>query len=228
VDEDLWRAAQTVLNAPHRLRPKSVRKHLLTGVMDCGRIKDGKRCAGTLGGQWVTQAGNPEAARAYTLAYTCKVCRGVTIRAQHVEPLLTGLLVERLSRPDAVELLRGKTADPAQAAKLREDEAVLLAKLDQIADDYADDVLTGEQAQRATARVQDKLDAIVAAQQDQDRKRVLDGIPLGTDRVGTKVDKLSPDRLRAVFDLLATITIQPVGKGGHTFDPNRVDVVWKD
>ena len=47
-------------------------------------------------------------------------------------------------------------------------------------------------------------------------------------QVADKIAKLSPDRLRAVFNLLATITIQPVGKGGHAFDPDRVDLDWKD
>ena len=201
VSEDLWHAAQTTLNAPHRLHPKTVRKHMLTGVMQCGRVKDGKRCTGTLGGQWVRQAGNQRARRSYALAYTCRLCRGVTIRHEHVEPLLKTLLVERLSAHDAVNLLRGKSVDPAEAKKLRTEETVLLAKLDQIADDYANELLTGQQAHRATAIVQEKLDAIVARQQDQDRNRGLDGIPLGTPQVARKIEELTPERLRAVFNL---------------------------
>jgi hypothetical protein len=80
----------------------------------------------------------------------------------------------------------------------------------------------------AVSDINAKLDAIAERQQDHDRKRVLDGIPLGTPQVADKIAKLSPDRLRAVFNLLATITIQPVGKGGHAFDPDRVDLDWKD
>jgi DNA invertase Pin-like site-specific DNA recombinase len=228
VDEDLWRTAQTVLNAPHRLRPKKVKLHALTGVMRCGRVDGKKRCAGTLGGQYVRQAGNQEAERAYALAYTCKVCRRVTIRDEHVRPLLMTLLVERLSAPEAVELLRGKTVDPAQAEKLRTEEAVLRARLLENSDMRDDGEMTREQFVRSNARIQEKLDAIAARQQDQERKRVLDGLPLGKREVADKIEKLSPDRLRAVFDLLATITVKPVGKGGHVFDPDRVDLVWKD
>jgi hypothetical protein len=72
------------------------------------------------------------------------------------------------------------------------------------------------------------LAAVERQRQDAERKRVLDDIPLGSDRVAAKLEALSGDRLRAVFDVVAVITIQPVGKGGHTFDPDRVDVVWKD
>ncbi|ODQ96514.1 hypothetical protein BHQ20_28835 [Mycobacterium intermedium] len=237
VEEDLWRGVQTVLNAPGRAPgPKSVRKHLLTGVMRCGR----EGCGGYLAGNWVMnptggQPGRPKAGEtkvsggqaAHSIAYSCRVCRRVSVRAEHVEPLLMNLLVEQLSRPGAAKFLRKKTFDRAEAEKLRTEEALLLAKQDQIADDYADDMLTGAQAARATARIQEKLDDIVARQQDQDRLRVLDGIPLGTDEVVHKIEALPPDRLRSVFDLLATITIQPVGKGGKVFNPDRVMVEWK-
>ena len=42
------------------------------------------------------------------------------------------------------------------------------------------------------------------------------------------VQSLSPDRFRAVLDVLATVTIAPVGKGGgRVFNPQRVQVVWR-
>ncbi len=55
---------------------------------------------------------------------------------------------------------------------------------------------------------------------------MLDGIPLGTDEVADAIDKLTPDRYRAVLGLLATVTVLPVGKGGHAFDPDRIDLAW--
>jgi DNA invertase Pin-like site-specific DNA recombinase len=226
VDEDLWRQAQTVLNAPDRVHPKTVKKHTLTGVMRCGRVRDGKRCTGTLGGQTVRQHGNQEAARAYTLSYACKKCRSVTVRDEHVRPLLMTLLVERLSAPDAVDLLRAKTADPAEVEKLRTEETILRAKLAQLGRDFKN--APPEFTAAALADINAELDAIAERQQDQERKRVLDGLPLGTPQVADKIEKLSPDRLRAVFHLLATITIKPVGKVGHVFNPDRVDLEWKD
>jgi hypothetical protein len=107
------------------------------------------------------------------------------------------------------------------------EEAVLLARMDAIADERADGLLTGQQAHRATARIQDKLDAIERKRQDQERLRVLDGIPLGTDQVRKVVERLSPVRLRAVIRLLMTVTVEPVGKGGHVFNPERVQVEWE-
>jgi hypothetical protein len=63
--------------------------------------------------------------------------------------------------------------------------------------------------------------------QDQERLRVLDGIPLGTDQVGDAVEALPPDRLCKAIDLLMVVTIKPVGKGNKAFDRERVDIVWK-
>ena len=80
------------------------------------------------------------------------------------------------------------------------------------------ELLTGRQAKLATDVVRAKLDAIGKRQQDQNQKRALDGIPLGTAEVGEKVQALSPDRLRAVLNALMTITVLPVGKGTARFD----------
>lgn len=98
VDEETWRAAQAVLDAPGRAPGrKTVRKHLLTGVLRCGK----PGCGGYLSGMWVMQptggkSGRPKAGEtkepsgqvAHSITYGCKSCRGVSIRAEHVEPMV--------------------------------------------------------------------------------------------------------------------------------------------
>jgi hypothetical protein len=205
---------QAVLNADGRgPGRKTVRRHLLTGVLGCGR------CGGYLsGGQ-----------RTYdkAIVYSCKECRGVSIAAEHVEPLLYRIVSGRLAMPDAIDLLQAEIHDEAEAEALRTEENALLARLDEIADERADGMLTGKQAQRATERVQAKLEAIARSRRDHERLRVFDGIPLGTPQAADAVRKLSADRFRAVLDVLATVTVAPVGKGGHMFNPERVQVGWR-
>ena len=46
--------------------------------------------------------------------------------------------------------------------------------------------------------------------------------------VADAVARLSPDRFRAVLDVLGTVTVVPVGKGGHVFNPERVQPKWRD
>lgn len=242
VDEPLWRSTQAVLDDPARKKPgrKSVRKHLLTGVMHCGR----QGCDGLLSGQWVMQRtggkpGRPKAGQVkeshsgqvgHRIAYQCKVCRRCSIRADQAEPLLLDLVIGRLAKLDAVDLLKAAPADPDAADRMRSERLTLLARMDTAADDYADGQLDG----RGYARVRDRIGAQLAeldrGEADAERLRVFDGIPLGTEKVGAAIARLAedqPDRYRAVIDLLLTVTIAPVGKRGNVADPERIKVVWR-
>lgn len=206
VDEDTWRAAQAVLNAAGRAPGrKTVRRHKLTGALQCGK------CGHHLSGMQTMQK---------TITYRCKACLGVSIAAAEIEPFLLKLIGRRLALPDAVDLLRADLHDSAEAERLRTEANTLLARLDEIADERADGLLTGAQAQRATERINGKLAAIERQQQDQERLRVFDGIPIGRPEAVDAVKRLSDDRLRAVIDVLAApIVIEPVGKGGYVVDP---------
>ena len=225
IDFDTWDAARAVLSNEQRLPgPKSVRQHALTGMMMCGKCNDGVSYL----------SGNRSAQNA--LCYVCKRCRGVSVRGEQVSPLLYDLVAGRLARPDAKDLLRKEHHDAAEAKTLRAQAQVLLARLDEIADERADGLLTGTQAQRATERITAKLAAIEGRQQDQQRLRVFDGLPLATPEVGDAIRALSPARFRAVLGLLCTVTILPCGKGGHRIDPetgrkiidhDRVRVGWR-
>jgi DNA invertase Pin-like site-specific DNA recombinase len=223
VDEDTFWTAQAVLDAPGRAPGrKTVRKHLLTGVLRCGRVG----CGGYLSGQWVMQA-QKDGPRSHAITYACKSCRGCSIRAEHVEPLIYRVIAGRLARADAVDLLKAELHDVAEAEALRIEANTLLSRLDEIADERADGLLTGAQARRATDRIQEKLDAIERRQQDAERLRGFDGIPLGKPEVVDAIKELSPDRLRAVIDVLVEFVVAGIGKGGNTFRPERVAVNWR-
>lgn len=239
VDEKLWRSVQHVLKAPGRAPgPKSVRRHLLTGLMRCGKCA-AEGVDARMSGQMVIRKtggapGRPKAGEvkephpgqmAYQVSYACKRCRGCAIRAGQVEPIIDGMVVGILSREDAQDLLKVPAGDPVEAQRLLDEKAVLHGRLNEIADERADGLLTGAQAKRATERIQANLDVIEKLEIDADRLRVLEGIPLGTDEVGDAVADLSDDRYRAVVGLLMEVTILPVGKtGGRVFNPERVKV----
>lgn len=210
VKEQLWRQVQYKLNEPGRAPGrKTVSRHLLTGVLQCGK----PGCGGYLSGYKNNNGVG---------AYRCKTCLGVAIRAADVEPLMYQIVSGRLAEPDAVDLLKAELHDAAEAEALRTEKNTLRSRLNEIADERADGLLDGAQAKRATERVKDKLAAIERRQQDQERLRVLDGIPLGTPKVAAAIARLSPDRFRAVIDLVMTVTVMPVGKGRHVFNPDRV------
>lgn len=218
VDEETWRAAQSVLNTPGRgPGAKSVRKHLLTGVLVCGKCGS-RRMAGK---QTLEKS----------IVYGCKDCHGVSIRADYIEPFVRQLVTARLARPDAVGLLDVDDGD-VDMEDVRERRAILLARLDEIADERADGLLTGQQAKRATDRITADLVDLDQQSRDRERVRVFDGVPLGEQDVADAIDRLTPDRLRAILTALCEITVKPVGKGhrgvgGDRFDPERIQVTWK-
>jgi DNA invertase Pin-like site-specific DNA recombinase len=216
VEESVWRAAQSVLAgrpSGGRGRRRSVRKHVLTGVLRCGR----EGCDGRLGGTRTTSG---------DVSYACPVCYKVGVRASCVEPLLVELIGRRLAQPDAVDLLKAEEHDQALAQRLRDERAVLYARLDEFALERAQGLMSGRQLQIASEAVQAQIAAIDRQEQSQERLRVFDEIPLGTEAAKAAVKALTPDRLRAVLGVLMTVTVLPVGKVGHVFNPERVQVEW--
>jgi hypothetical protein len=238
VDVQTWKAVQAKINAPGR-KPgkKSVQQHLLTRMLQCG--KDG--CGGYLSGQWVMQktGGKPGRRKAgqkkqphpgrmaHSITYACKTCHGVSIRAEHIEPILYKLVGGRLAQPDAVDLLRAEIHDEAQAEAIRAELAVLYADLKNVGVERGMRLLTGEQAKIATDYINERIAELESRQEDQDMLRVLDGIPLGKPEAVNAVKALTPDRFRSVLAVLGTITVAPVGKGSHVFDRRRVTVDWR-
>jgi DNA invertase Pin-like site-specific DNA recombinase len=215
VDESTWRAAQSILDAPGR-RPgrKSVRRHLLTGVLLCGR----SGCGGYLGGGYTGKK---------DIMYACTVCRRVGVLARFVEPWIIKLTINRLAKPDAVDLLKAEIHDEAEAEKLRLEANTLSAEISNIGVERADGLLTGAQAKIATDRLTEKLHAVEARQTDQALLQVFDGLSLGKPEVAEQIAHLTPDRLRAIIDLLMTVTVAPVGKGGGGFKEERIQVTWR-
>ncbi|MGH3635437.1 MAG: recombinase family protein, partial [Mycobacterium sp.] len=144
----------------------------------------------------------------------------------HIEPRVYDLVAGRLAMPDAVDLLKAEQHDTAEAESLRAQANMLLAELDAIGVERADGLLTGRQAKVATDRINEKLAAIERRQQDTERLRVFADLPLGTPQVADAIERLSADRFRAVLGVLATVTVDPVGKSGRVFNPERVRIGW--
>lgn len=223
VEQSTWNSAMAVMEDPRR-KPgrKSVKRHLLTGVLTCGK------CGHHMAGGSQTKQG--------TRVYSCPGCRGVSIRAEQVEPLMYKIVAGRLAMPDAVDLLKADVHDEAEAERIRVELAGLYADVQNIGLERAKRLLTGEQAAIATAYLTDEIEALERRQQDDERLRVFEDIPLGTPAVFDAITALPPGRYRAVIDVLMTITIAPVGKGGYLVDPDtgrkiineeRVQVQWR-
>ena len=118
----------------------------------------------------------------------------MSIRAEHVEPLLYSVVSGRLAMPDAIDLLKAELHDEAEAEALRIESSTLMAELDNLAVERAEGLLTARQVKISTDIVNEKLAKLQLRQQDQERLRVFDGLPLGEPEVADAVSRLSPDR----------------------------------
>lgn len=123
---------------------------------------------------------------------------------------------------DAENLLKAKIHDEREAEKMRAEKSVLYAQIAKANDEYDNGIIDGARLAGRKEKVNEKLAVIERKEQDAEMLRVFDGIPVGTPAAVDAVKRLSDDRFRAVIDVLCTVTVLPVGKGGKTFNPDRV------
>lgn len=212
VDRDVFDGVRAILTESGRRvgGTSSARKHLLTGVAVCGK------CGNTMGSAVAGTAGRR--------VYVCKHCFGVTRDMAGVDRLVVGLVVERLSRPDAADLL--VTRDRAEVAELRQKAAALRSQIAEAERDYDEGQIDARRMNARIDRVTAKLAPIDAQLHDTHRARVFDGV-IDVRDVGTAFDALPLDRQRAVVDALLTVTILPAANKGTGFQPDSVSVDYK-
>jgi len=141
-----------------------------------------------------------------------------------VDDFVSAVVVARLSRPDARDLL----ADPSRVDldALRTEAQALRLRLGALAVDFADGSLTKAQGKTATARVQTKLADVESQMADAGRASALGPLVSARD-VQAAWDALTVSQRRLVIDTLMVVTLHPVGRGTRTFRPETVEVTWK-
>ena len=164
-------------------------------------------------------------ARRHYRMYRCSGSLGhISRKAEPVEDYVCAVVVERLRRPDAVELLVDRHRPDVD--ELRRDADTLRQRLEQVALDYAEGVITGAQLRAATERLRQRLSDVEQRMADAGRIDVL-GPLVGAADVADRWRQLDTDRQRQIIDLLMTVRLHPVGRGTGTFRPDTVDIRWR-
>ena len=210
VDRDVFDGVRAILTEPERRIGSGGRKHLLSGIALCGK------CSHTMGSAKTTKTAGAR------LIYACKSCHRVTRDMASVDEFIEGIVVERLSRPDAADLLIVEKRDDIN--ELRDRAAALRARQDEAAGMYADGTVTATQLKIVNAKLAAQLSEIESKMLDANRTRVFDGV-IGAPNPRVRFDGLSLDRRRAIVDALMTVTIVPTRRGQH-FDPEAVHIEW--
>jgi len=210
VDDSTWQAVNAALRNPSRLSAPKRGKYLLSGLAVCGVC-----------GSNVHAGGN---ARKGVPAYRCSGSTGhFARRSGPVDSFVQAVMVARLSQPDAKTLLTTVKSPNVDALQL---EAVgLRERLDTLAIDYADGVITSSQLRAATERLRSRLRAIEDKLADAGRVDVL-GPLINATHANEAWEALEISARRSVISILAKIVLHPVGRGTRNFDPDTVGIEW--
>ena len=133
------------------------------------------------------------------------------------------LVVERLSRPDAVDLLPRESGP--DVAALRDRASALRVRLEQIAVEFAADLtVTPAMVRTMTARTREELARAEAELAAAGRTSVLAPLVTGDD-VEAVADMETAVRRQVIAALMA-ITLHPTGRGARRFDPATIEIEW--
>ncbi|MGI5207743.1 recombinase family protein [Spirillospora sp. CA-108201] len=205
--EDAWRAIVAKLTDPDRTTTTGpAPKWLGSGIYQCP-------CGGVMRGSKAT--GNNR----YPI-YRCQE-RGkghVRISAADADAYVRLVVIERLSRPDAVKLVTPASSGPS-AAELYAQLAVHRERLEEIAADREADRITRSQyllqTESRRAKISEVEEQIAATAQVSPLAPLIDA-----EDVARAWDALSLGERRAALRALMAVTIKPVGSG-HRNVPAR-------
>jgi len=211
IDTDTWHAVTAILTDPQRRAKHTAdrsHKFLLTGILTCGKC-----------GHKLSVGGKSDAKN-----YQCKQmgCYAVTRRVEQLDAIITDVIKARLRRPDAAHLFIPPESD---VRDLYEQLRARRAKLDQIAIDYADDVLDSRQAKTAGKRVEAAIQEIEAQIAERSRSDSFGDFPPSDPAAW--FDSMPISRRRALIPTLCRVKIHPVGRGWRGGAGHRgVEIQW--
>jgi hypothetical protein len=114
------------------------------------------------------------------------------------------------------------------AAPVRAEESALRSRLDELALQFADGVLTSSQLRTATTRVRARLADVEEQLYGPDAERYF-GDVIDADDPRIAFRGLPLERKRELIRSMVTVTIMPIGHGGSkVFDPLMVEIVARN
>jgi site-specific DNA recombinase len=185
------------------------RKYIGSGVYVCGRCEGKMRSA------------RPGGRKSY--AYVCREQAHLLRVGQPLDDYVTAVVLRRLSQPDAHLLLDDNRIDiPA----LQTQRNALQARLDELADAFAEGAIDASQLRRGTSNLRVKLSGIDSQLADAARTDPVAGLIADREQLQAKWDVCSPAIRGQIIDALMTVTIMPC-PSGKRFDPAYVHIDWK-
>ncbi|MGP5197207.1 recombinase family protein [Arthrobacter rhombi] len=204
VPEETYRVAVSKMDGPASGGGRA--RYLLTGLARCGVCGGPMKAGSTARG--VRQ-------------YMCTRAAHVGRNAERLEALVVGTVVGILSRPDARDLLTVR--DGVDSAALAAEADVLRQRLDGLAVEFADGVLTGSQLAAVTARLRERIEGLEGQMR---RSSAADALAPVLDSGEAAADawlKLDVYRQRAIVDALMVVRVNRSPRGAG-FRPECIEL----
>ena len=217
VPEDTWRAVRGILEDPARKPPRGVRT-LLGGLAlcPCGNVVTGMP---SHTGHHIYRCTPATRNRSYAGPHVAR-------QAEPVEKFIERVVVGRLSRPDAADLVTVEESG-IDVAALREEAAAIRRNLEEMAADRVLGLITRPQMLAATERANIRLDEIGTELGHAARENVLAPL-VAAENAAELWETLDLSRKRAVIKTLMAITLHSPGRGApRPFDPATVSITWR-
>lgn len=210
VPESTWWAAHAVLTDPARSNGDPGGRHLLTGIATCGVCGITVHAGGAKHGKPI---------------YRCRTMKHISRLGDPVDHWIGRLIVTRLSRPDARELLMSDDSSVDMRGLQTEARGIEI-RLNTLAEEFADGDLTAAQLRAITTRLRTRLGELQGEMADAGRVDILGPLINAAD-VERAWQSIDVERQRAIVDTLMTVRLLQVGRGYRDFRPETVEVTWR-
>jgi len=198
VTPEEWEEAKARLAHPERkTSPGPSRKWLLSGLAVCGVCREPIRAGGGEAG---------------VHSYRCRSMAHFMRRGVPLDDFIERVIIERLSRPDAVDLLVDRERPDTEA--LRAERRRLEVGIRQTGDDEQDGLIDRAERVRLTKRANVRiaeLDELLRSGVDTNALAEV----IGHADVATVWHALSLGRRRAILEALCTVAVHSVGQGNR-------------
>ncbi len=221
VSRELFATVQARLRDPARTTtPGNARKWLGSGLYRCGVCDDG-----TTVQVYYQNYRRRDGTQVQGRRYKCQAGLHLIRKADDIDHMVEALVAERLRQANIRELVRDDT-DAAEVTELTHRAGVLRTRLDSLAADYADGLVTSRQLKIATDRIQRNLAAIDDEIAKHGQRSAIASIA-GADDPAAGWLALDVIQRAAVVETLCTVTLLKGKPGRAPFDPESVRIEWR-
>jgi site-specific DNA recombinase len=202
------------------------RTYVLRGFLYCAVERDGQRCGTRLRGK------PSDAKRRYVCDTRDGGCEGVKVVADALEDhvldsVITAFFDDPEMGPKIRKRLAAKLANPTREQELQSQRTTAELALEKLGDDYADGLLTGVQVERATRRLQQRIDAADEVRAGiRQQAGIMVELPDSAEAMRRAWDGWDLEERRQVIGLaVKRVWVRRAGQGKR-FTADRVEFDW--